>query len=265
MPALPGAKPLSATLPNYFTGAEVAARYALARPFFHAEVVERVRGYAGVERFRRALDVGCGSGQSAVALAEVADEVVAIDASEGMLRQATPLPNITYQLGYAEQLVSGCEEFDLVSAGSALHWFDQDRFYAQCLRVLSPTGVLAVYNDHFTTHMEGVAACSRWMRSKFAKRFPPRRGMRDIDESKAVECGFTIARRESFSHVARFSRAQFVAYLLTRSNTLAAIASRKQDEASAAAWLERELESILPDGATGSLIFKCNLWLMRKS
>lgn len=259
------ARQIPAMLPNYFTGVEVAARYAQARPYFHAEVAQRVRTYAGVARFRHALDVGCGSGQSAVALAAVSDEVLAIDASQSMLEHATPLPNITYKLGCAEQLASGCGEFDLISAGLALHWFDQDRFYGECHRVLDASGVLAVYNDHFTTHMQDVPACTHWMRSAFAKRFPsPRRGMRDIDEAKAEECGFKVVQRESFSHVVQFSRAQFIAYLLTRSNTLDAIRSGRQDEAQASAWLEREISSILPDGVTGSFIFKCNLCLMRK-
>jgi len=51
------------TLPNYFTSAEVAARYPRSRPYFHAEVAERVRRFAGVPGFGSVLDVGCGSGQ----------------------------------------------------------------------------------------------------------------------------------------------------------------------------------------------------------
>ncbi len=255
-----------ARLPNYFTSAEVAARYAEARPFFHAEVAERLRRFAGVERFGRALDVGCGSGQSSVALAGIAGQVIGIDASENMLRHATLLPNIGYQVGSAEQLNFEAGEFDLVSAGSALHWFDQERFYAQCQQVLSPAGVLAVYNDHFTSHMENTPECTRWMRSRFAKRFPPpQRGMRDIDELRAAECGFAVAERSSFSHRVLFSREQLIRYLLTRSNTLAAIASGKEELQAIVAWLDRELTPIVPDGVTGTFIFKCNLWLMRRA
>jgi SAM-dependent methyltransferase len=259
-------RPLPATPPNYFSSAEVAARYTKARPFFHAGVAERLREFAGVERFGRVLDVGCGSGQSAIALAAIAGQVTAIDASQSMLDQAPSHPNICYQLGFAEQLDFGAGEFDLVSAGSALHWFDQDRFYAQCRQVLSAAGLLAVYNDHFTAHMQDSAACKRWMRTRFAKRFPPpRRGMRDIDEQKAAESGFTVVHHTSFSHLVPFSREELIAYLLTRSNTLAALASGKETQPSIVDWLDRELAPIVPDGATGSFIFKCNLWLMRKA
>jgi SAM-dependent methyltransferase len=257
---------LPAGAPNYFSSGEVAERYSLVRPFFHGEVAERVLGFAGVERFRRALDVGCGSGQSAVALAAIAGQVTAIDASQSMLDHAPAHPGIRYQLGFAEELDFEAGEFDLVSAGSALHWFDQDRFYRECLRVLSAEGLLAVYNDHFTAHMEGSVACKRWMRTRFAKRFPPPlRGMRDMDEQKALECGFTVAHRAWFSHLVPFTREEFIAYLLTRSNTLAALARGRESQASLVDWLDRELAPMVPDGATGVFIFKCNLWLLRCS
>jgi ubiquinone/menaquinone biosynthesis C-methylase UbiE len=261
-----GAKLLSLpnAMPNYFADSDVAARYAKVRPFFHDEVVERLCRFTGVSHFRRALDVGCGSGQSSIALAAIADHVIAIDASQSMLNHARVSPRISYQLGCAEQLDFSAGEFDLVSVGSALHWFDQDRFFAQCRNVLAPAGVLAVYNDHFTAHMQDVSACKRWMRTRFAKRYPAfRRGMRDMDEFKAAECGFEVAQCSSFNHLVGFSREEFIAYLLTSSNTLAAIRTAKETYESSVAWLDSELTPILPNGITGWFIFKCNIWLMR--
>ena len=254
---------------NCFNSAEVAARYARVRPFFHAEVAARLRAFAGVERFERALDVGCGSGQSALALAAVAGQVIAVDASQSMLNEAPAHPNVCYRLGFAEELIAELDpeagKFDLVSAGSALHWFDQQRFYAQCRELLAEAGLLAIYNDHFTAHMEGSVACKRWMRTRFAKRFPPpRRGMRDIDLLRAAESGFAVAHRASFSHLVRFTRQELVAYLLTRSNTLTVLARGDQTRASVADWLDCELAPIVPDGTTGSFIFKCNLWVLRR-
>ena len=268
LPHRPGAKACLHTVapPNYFSTVEVAERYHRVRPFYHAEVAERLRGFAGIERFGRVLDVGCGSGHSAIALAAIAAEVTAIDPSQSMLDHAPPRPNIRYQLGFAEQLDFAAGEFDLVSAASALHWFDQERFYAQCRRVLSESGVLAVYNDHFTSHMQGSPSCKRWMRTRFARRFPPpRRGMRDFDECKAAEFGFAVAHRCSFSHLVTFSRPELIAYLLTRSNTLAVLSRGEQSERSVIEWLDCELAPIVPDGGSGSFIFKCNLWMMRKA
>jgi SAM-dependent methyltransferase len=252
--------------PNYFNSTEVAARYARVRPFYHRELAERLRGFAGIQRFRRALDVGCGSGQSSVALAEIAEEVTAIDPSPSMLAAAQPRTNVRYRLGAAEHLQIGAGEFDLVSAGSALHWFDQERFYGECRKVLSNDGLLAIYNDHFTAHMQGSVACKRWMRTRFAKRYPaPRRGMRDMDELRAAGCGFTVAHRGSFSHVVRFSREEFIAYLLTRSNTLAALANGRETELAMLDWLDSDLAPIVGESANGGFIFKCNYWIMRRA
>lgn len=256
---------------NYFAGDEVAARYHRVRPSFHAQVAERIRRFvevgAGAGRFVHALDVGCGSGHSSLALAEIAGQVTAIDPSPSMLKHAPERRNIRYRLASAEQLdqldfADGA--FDLVSAASALHWFDQDRFYPQCRRVLSAAGLLAVYNDHFTSHMQDVPACKHWMRTRFARQFPhPKRGMRDIDESQAARYGFSVAHRCSFNHLVRFSREQLIAYLLTRSNTLAVLCRPGQNLRSVTGWLDGELATIVPDGCIGSFVFKCNLWLLR--
>lgn len=251
-------------LPNLFASPEVATRYRQARPFFHDRVAEQISAFSGRARFGRALDAGCRTGQSTLALAAIADSVVALDSSPAMLAHATPCPNVRYQLGAAEQLNFADGEFDLISVGSALHWFDPDRFFAQCRRVLSGSGLLAVYNDHFTTHMEAVASFHTWMRTSFARRFPvPRHGMRDIDEGKARAAGFEIAHRSSFNHHVVFSSDDLIAFLLTRSNTLAAIHAGKTTNAEVSEWLHAELATFLPDRAAGSFLFKCNLWLLR--
>lgn len=251
--------------PNYFADAAVAERYHRARPLYHAAVVRWICEAAGCEHFRHALDVGCGSGHSTVALAAIADEVTGVDASQGMLEQAQSAAGIRYQLGKAEELDFARSAFELITVGSALHWFAQDRFYAACRRVLAEDGALVVYNDHFTAHMQGVVECKQWMRTRFAKRFPRLRGMRDIDESEAVQGGFAVTQRGSFTHVVSFTRAEFVAYLMTRSSTLAAIDSGRETAETVAKWLSNELARIVPSDVAGEFLFKCNLWLLRRS
>ncbi|HEX4052782.1 MAG TPA: class I SAM-dependent methyltransferase [Tepidisphaeraceae bacterium] len=76
---------------NHFVHASSAARYAAARPYFDPMVVERIVRWTGCERFARALDVACGTGQSAKALATVCESVDAIDVVAEMLAQAVAL------------------------------------------------------------------------------------------------------------------------------------------------------------------------------
>jgi SAM-dependent methyltransferase len=262
----PRHNPASAPQPNYFDSAAVAARYARVRPYYHAELAARVRSFARVQRFGKVLDVGCGTGHSSIAWAEIADEVTAIDPSPHMLAVAHRRTNVHYREGAAEHLDFAVGEFDLISAGSALHWFDQESFYGGCADVLAADGLLAIYNDHFTAHMKDSPACKRWMRTSFARRYPPpRRGMRDFDESCAAACGFSVVCRGSFTHLVRYTRRQFVAYLLTRSNTLAALARGRESESAMLNWLDGELAGILGDSAAGEFVFKCNHWLLRRA
>ena len=82
---------------NYFAHATAARRYAAARPYFHPLVIDRVRTLCGIAtRLPVALDVACGTGQSAVAALAIADRVVACDVAPDMLREAPPDPRIAY-------------------------------------------------------------------------------------------------------------------------------------------------------------------------
>jgi hypothetical protein len=91
---------------NYFAYPTAAERYANGRPFFHRLVTEKIRNlcYEG-GRVNRATDVACGTGQSTLALLEVADEIVGLDRSAEMLSHAGRHPQIRYIEGLAEQTV----------------------------------------------------------------------------------------------------------------------------------------------------------------
>jgi SAM-dependent methyltransferase len=72
-----------------FAHERVALGYATARPYLHPEIFEGVRAQLGLSgKVARALDVGCGTGLSSVALGALAGEVVGTDASAPMLRHA---------------------------------------------------------------------------------------------------------------------------------------------------------------------------------
>ena len=251
-------------VPNYFAEAAVAARYRHARPFYHPQVVQWLCRESGCARFMQVLDVGCGAGHSTVALASVAERVTGIDAAQEMLQHAAASPGVSYRVGRAESLDFADAQFDLVTVASALHWFDQPRFYAECRRVLAPRGSLLVYNDHFTAHAPSVPDVKRWMRTSFARRYPrPKRGMRDFDEAAAQAGGFRVVRCGSFEHLVSFTRQEFIAYLLTRSNTLAQVKCGRETADLAAQWMDAELAAVLPGTQCAEFLFKCNLWLLR--
>src|SRR5687767_8245201 len=118
-----------------------AADYSRYRPGYPVDLIDYVASLAP----RRTLAVDCatGNGQAAVALAEHFDEVLAVDASDAQLAQAQPHPRVRYERALAETLPAADGDVALVAVAQAIHWFDFDRFHAECRRVLMPGGVLA--------------------------------------------------------------------------------------------------------------------------
>src|SRR4030095_15824870 len=120
----------------------VAERYAKYRPYFHPLVINRIKTYLGLSKpVQRALDVGCGTGQSTLALKEIADSVIGVDISDEMLELAQQRPGIEYINAHAENLsVLESDSFDLITSSMAYHWFNRDRFLAEARRVLRDRG-----------------------------------------------------------------------------------------------------------------------------
>ncbi|HLM56888.1 MAG TPA: methyltransferase domain-containing protein [Pyrinomonadaceae bacterium] len=74
---------------NYFAPRTAAERYAKGRPFFHPPLVARIGELVSAGGpFPRALDVGCGTGLSTLALKGIAGEVVGVDLSIEVLSRA---------------------------------------------------------------------------------------------------------------------------------------------------------------------------------
>jgi SAM-dependent methyltransferase len=121
----------------------VAAGYASARPYLHPEILAVVRdAVRPPARFRRALDVGCGTGPSTAALLDLAREVVGIDASLDMLRHARRVSGIRYVASVAEAPPFRPGTFDLVVACGSIDWVDRSRFLPRAAELLERGGWL---------------------------------------------------------------------------------------------------------------------------
>lgn len=209
---------------NHFTHRTAAERYAAGRPYVHPFIVEHIRQQTGVDRCRRALDVGCGTGQSTRALTAIAEQVVGIDQSADMLAVAEALPNIEYHVADAESLPFPDGSFDLVTAGLAFHWFNQERFLNEARRVLRGDGWIALYNFVFLGEMETNPSFREWFRAEYVARYPsPPRHKSALAEEFVGSCGLQLAGHEIVRHTMPMSRGEFVSFLLTQSNVIAAV------------------------------------------
>lgn len=125
---------------NFSTQAEA---YAKHRPRYPESLFEYLAGITPAHQL--AWDCGTGSGQAAHGLVPYFQQVVATDASEQQIANAIPHEHITYYTCLAHESPFEQASIDLVTAATALHWFDLEPFYSEVKRVLKPGGVLAAW------------------------------------------------------------------------------------------------------------------------
>jgi ubiquinone/menaquinone biosynthesis C-methylase UbiE len=95
------------------------------------------------------VDLGSGTGLSTALWASRAAEVVGVEPSADMRRQAearTDGANVRYLAGYANAtgLSDGCA--DIVTCSQSLHWMEPVSTLAEIARILRPGGVFAAYD-----------------------------------------------------------------------------------------------------------------------
>ena len=124
----------------------VAEMYDRRRPGYPAELFDDVLGY--VDRARRALEAGCGTGRATLELARRGIEVLAMEPDPQMARMArvacTGLP-VTVRDGRCVDWEGPDAGFDLVVSAPAGHWVDFRAGVEVARRALAPGGVLAVW------------------------------------------------------------------------------------------------------------------------
>ncbi len=133
----------SAALPSWDPG--TYGRYERERLRPALDLLARVPPLAA----RRVVDLGCGAGGPTRALAArfPEAEIVGVDGSADMLREAAAAPGGERIRWRHEDLASWRpqEPLDLVFSNAALHWLDDHpALFARLARALAPGGVLAV-------------------------------------------------------------------------------------------------------------------------
>jgi len=151
-----------------------APAYGRHRPGYPQELIEYVARRAPGHAL--AVDCATGNGQAAVALASHFDAVLAVDGSRSQLASARPHPRVHYAAALAERLPLGAHSASLIAAAQAAHWFDFDRFYAECRRVLVPGGVIAAWSyEKFRVDAQVDAVVDRFYTEVIGRDWPPER------------------------------------------------------------------------------------------
>ncbi len=166
-----------------------------------------------------ALDMGCGTGKIALALADHFRQVVALDPSAAMLAagraaDAGRHANILWTQSRAEDF-RWDGRFDLVTAGTSIHWPEHSQVFpklAECTRVLA-----VISGDEPTPPPCGEEAWSAFLTpwlARMANRTPGVRRKYDAavfaSEAKRHEAWMDISGRERFPFTFQQSVADFI-------------------------------------------------------
>ncbi|MGH3018032.1 MAG: class I SAM-dependent methyltransferase [Gaiellaceae bacterium] len=153
-----------------------AEGYDDARPVAPAEVLENLVELARLKPGARVLEIGCGTGQATLPLAERGFSILAVELGANLAevarRKLAAYPEVEIVTSSFEGWDSGGELFDAVVSFNAFHWLDPDVKFAKTASMLRPGGSLGVFGSGFVVHDE---ADPTWL---------------EVFEDEAVTAGF---------------------------------------------------------------------------
>jgi SAM-dependent methyltransferase len=131
---------------------EAAELYDRARPGYPAELFDELERQAGIGPGCRVLEIGSGTGQATLPLAERGCEIVAVELGARMAavarRKLARFPSVEAVTAAFEDWPLPAEPFDLVLAATAWHWLDPAVRARKAAAALRPGGALATIATH---------------------------------------------------------------------------------------------------------------------
>lgn len=251
---------------NFFVYKSVAERYARSRPYFHPLVIAKIKTYLQLQRpVRFAVDVGCGSGHSTVALTEIADLVAGLDISAEMLAFAERKAGIQYIRSAAETLSIKSNSADLLTTSMAYHWFKPEEFFAETKRILKDGAWLIIFNNGFRGQMRGNPKFEQWVSQVYDERYPsPPRNAALMTFEFAGQHGFIFANEADYQNEVEFTVEELAAYLITQSNVIAATEQGNEKVEDVYDWLVTQSRPFFRSGRA-AFLFSGFIWYLQKA
>ena len=175
---------MNARFADHFSA--VAVDYAHARPEYPDALFAWIASVAPATT--HAWEAGCGSGQASRGLAAHFGQVFATDPSAAQVAQARGPGNIVFAVEPGERCSLADASVDAVCVAQALHWFERDAFFAQCVRVLRPGGVLVAWGYQDIVVPTALAAANDALQDAIRPCWPPTRS-RSSAQRRSSTCG----------------------------------------------------------------------------
>lgn len=203
-----------------------AAEYAKFRPRYPKELFRWLASLA--PRTELAWDCATGSGQAAVALAEVFERVIATDASEGQVTNAERHPRVEYRIATAEESGLDPHSTDLITVAQALHWFDLPRFEAEARRVARAGGVVAAWAYKLATVSPAIdAIVNHYYSDVVGAYWPAERAL--VEKFEELPFAFDQIAAPPFEMTAEWKVEHLLGYLRTWSATQRFMEAKQRD------------------------------------
>ncbi|GAA2692668.1 class I SAM-dependent methyltransferase [Actinoplanes palleronii] len=193
-----------------------AELYDRCRPGYPPQLFADLATLAGLGPDTQVLEIGCGTGQATLPLAQLGCSVVAMDLSPEMAavarRNLAPFPDVTVVASAFEDWQPADGPFDAVLSATAFHWLDPAVRMVKAADLLRPGGALGIVSTH---HIAGGTdaffADAQRCYERFDPATPP--GMRlTTDDETAEEAA-------EFERSARFGPIKFRRYEWQRTYT----------------------------------------------
>ncbi len=227
---------------------EKPENYSSFRPGYPPELLAFIKDK--LYHHQRALDCGTGNGQMAVELAKFMKEVEAFDISPQQLEHAVRKDTITYSVQQAEKLNFPDNFFDLVTIAQAIHWFDFSQFYAEVIRILKPSGLIAIVGyGLFRSNPETDAVIDHFYKKTIGPYWEPER--KYLEEAyKTIPFPFSEIQTPDFFFKEVWSLKRLKGYLRTWSAVKKYENSKGKDPVHS---IEKDLEKSF--GSSGEVVF----------
>ncbi len=138
---------------------EVADVYAAARRPYPEELVDDLVRLAGLGRGSAVVEIGCGTGQATLTLAERGLAITCVELGGRLAaiarRNLEAYPEVDVVVADFEQWESPRHDYDGVVAFNALHWIDPAQRYELTAGLLRPGGSLAFVEPSHVVPADG--------------------------------------------------------------------------------------------------------------
>ena len=118
--------------------------YSAYRPPLHNPIFDKC--ISKNQRYNTGLDLGCGTGQSSIALAKYCEKVIGLEPSKQMLKKSIRRDRINYHLFNGIDLNFSNDTFDIITFAGSLYYAKSQNLLDEAIRVSKRNAKIIIYD-----------------------------------------------------------------------------------------------------------------------